>query len=111
MIPDKRKARRRLFRRNAQILIVPNDLLDCALHDVSDSGARIEVEDSCKLPDHFFLLLSAKGKVQRACRVVWRKPTQLGVKFDRSIAAIKQSVPLPQLVFDAESKPELTEPD
>jgi hypothetical protein len=54
--------------------------------DVSDTGARIDVQDSKAIPDHFVLMLSSNGAARRFCRVVWRKPTQVGVKFERSLA-------------------------
>ena len=83
MIKDKRKTRRRGLSHTAWILLGPGQLYGCVVSDISDAGARIDVEDSSKVPDRFPLLLALNGKVRRACRVAWRKPTQLGVKFER----------------------------
>jgi PilZ domain len=106
MIKDKRKSRRQLMRYTALILLGPGQMQGCVLHDVSDSGARLEVEDGDKVPDRFFLMLSRRGKVRRVCRVIWRKPTQLGVKFERSFAEIDaKPAPTPQPAVAAE--PEL----
>jgi hypothetical protein len=44
------------------------------------------VQDSKAIPDHFVLMLSSNGAARRFCRVMWRKPTQVGVKFERSLA-------------------------
>lgn len=45
-------------------------------------GARINVHDSDVIPDDFLLLLAENGTARRRCRVIWRKPRQLGVKFE-----------------------------
>jgi hypothetical protein len=55
----------------------------CTLSDVSDSGARLEVDDSSAVPDHFLLWLSGNGAARRKCRVVWRTPRQIGVAFEK----------------------------
>jgi hypothetical protein len=34
------------------------------------------------IPDRFLLLLAANGSARRRCSVIWRKPRQLGVKFE-----------------------------
>jgi hypothetical protein len=58
----------------------------CVLADISDTGARLDVEDAEKLPDKFVLLLSSRGPPKRKCRVIWRAPHQRGVAFDRRLA-------------------------
>lgn len=55
----------------------------CVLLDVSQSGAKLEIEGS---PDvlrarEFFLLLSSTGLAFRRCELVWVDGTQVGVKF------------------------------
>jgi len=49
------------------------------LVDISQSGARISVDRTIKLPDEFVLLVSAD--IARWCRVKWRKGEQVGVEF------------------------------
>jgi hypothetical protein len=56
--------------------------LECALSDVSDRGACITVHDSDAIPEKFLLLLAQNGAARRRCRVIWRKPRQVGVKFE-----------------------------
>ena len=63
--------------------------------DVSDTGARIDVQDSKAIPDHFVLMLSSNGAARRFCRVMWRKPTQVGVKFERSLAEAAEAPKTP----------------
>jgi hypothetical protein len=84
MFQDKRKAQRRPIHYAAWLAVSAGELRGCMLSDVSDTGARINVDDTETLPDRFFLLLSKEGAARRVCRVVWRKSNQLGVHFERS---------------------------
>ena len=83
---EKRNARRQPLRYTAWVATTANQRLGCVVCDVSDTGARIDVQDTKAIPDHFMLMLSSNGAARRYCAVVWRKPTQLGVKFARSLA-------------------------
>lgn len=83
MQKEKRKSRRRQVRYTAWLALAPGELHGCALSDISSTGARIDVEDSNKLPSAFELWLAGNGSARRHCRVVWRKPTQVGVRFER----------------------------
>jgi hypothetical protein len=103
---DKRKARRRPLRRSAWVALGPNDLHGCKLFDVSEAGARIEVEDATPIPDHFMLFLSNNGAARRACQVVWRNSNQLGVKFEKHLAA---AAPDPAPATKANVNPEPSE--
>lgn len=49
--------------------------------DVSDSGARLIVDEEGELPDKFILLLNKSGEARRVCRLVWRDGKTLGVEF------------------------------
>ena len=100
------------MRYTAWIATGPGKLQGCALSDISQSGAKIDVEKSEKLPDRFVLLLSARGKPKRTCRVVWRQPHQIGVEFERQLTE-----PLPDKfkpraeMIDADAEPAMTEPE
>jgi hypothetical protein len=80
MPKDKRKSLRRPIRYTAWLMLEADRLHGCVLSNVSDTGSRIDVEDAKTIPDYFLLLLSGNGSAQRKCRVVWRKPRQVGVK-------------------------------
>lgn len=80
-----RRKRRQPFRYSANILIDQNsNTRSCSISDISDSGARLLIDDEGDLPDQFSLLLNTSGQVRRVCRVVWRDGKALGVKFLRS---------------------------
>ena len=83
---DKRKSRRRPIRYSAWMALENDKLHGCVLSDVSDTGARLDVDDSEAVPEHFMLLLSGTGSARRSCRVVWRQPGQIGVVFERRLS-------------------------
>lgn len=77
-----RKTRRRHFDYRAKIQKDKDSpALICAISDISDTGARLNLKDDVELPDRFFLLLTANGVARRHCRVIWRDGLTIGVKF------------------------------
>ena len=97
MIKDKRKSMRRPMRYTAWVALEADQLHGCVLSDISDTGARIDVDETKTIPDQFMLLLSSNGSARRKCRVVWRKPRQIGVKFERRLADGEQASLVPKL--------------
>jgi hypothetical protein len=55
----------------------------CTLLDVSDSGAKLEVEGPVNVLQarEFFLLLSSTGLAFRRCELVWINGAEVGVRF------------------------------
>ena len=53
---------------------------ECVITNISDRGAHISIADSDALPDSFVLLLAENGATRRRCRVIWRKPREIGIK-------------------------------
>jgi hypothetical protein len=100
MLKDQRKAPRRPMRYSAWIALPDKKLHGCALSDISDTGARIEIDDSEIVPDRFPLFLSSNGAARRICTVVWRKPKQIGVTFGTRLAAADRAK-LMQMAGDA----------
>jgi hypothetical protein len=96
MFKDLRRARRRPMRYTAWIGLKPGKLHGCVLHDISETGARIDVEDAKTVPDIFPLFLSNNGAARRMCTVVWRKPKQIGVTFTTRLAAADRAKLMPQ---------------
>jgi hypothetical protein len=78
---DKRKAARRAIQYTAWIARKGQPLEGCVLADISDNGARLDVENPESIPDEFMLFLSNRGTPRRKCAVAWRTDTQIGVKF------------------------------
>ena len=102
---EKRIARRQPLRYTAWVALTANQRLGCVVSDVSETGARIDVQDSESLPDHFVLMLSSNGAARRFCRLMWRKPNQVGVKFERSLADAANATLAPKPDADASAAP------
>lgn len=78
---DKRKAVRRTMHYTAWIARKGEPLEGCVLSDISENGARLDVENPESIPDEFMLFLSSRGTPRRKCAVAWRTEQQVGVKF------------------------------
>lgn len=77
---ERRRFHRRRVLKGAQISFRGlRAAIDCTVRDVTEKGARLVVESPIGVPDQFDLVQS--GAAPRFCRVVWRKPTQIGVEF------------------------------
>jgi hypothetical protein len=98
------------MRHEAWLILDGGERCDCALSDVSDRGARINVPDSEKIPDNFMLLLAANGAARRQCRVIWRQPRQLGVKFDTWLDERVRAAKAPKLNASADTASKESEP-
>ncbi|WP_048755490.1 PilZ domain-containing protein [Afipia felis] len=55
-------------------------IVDCTVRNLSETGAALDVVSSVGIPDRFTLIV-AVDRVQRPCRVAWRKATRIGVLF------------------------------
>jgi PilZ domain len=62
---------------------------NCSMVDVSQTGARLQVEGSIEGLDlkEFFLVLSSTGLAYRRCRMVRLAGDQIGVEFLKSTTA------------------------
>ena len=105
MIREKRQARRQPLRYTAWVALTADQRHGCVVSDVSDSGARIDVQDSKLIPDHIVLMLSSNGAARRFCRVMWRKPNQIGVQFARSLADAAKTTQAQKSDADAPAAP------
>ena len=76
---DKRKASRRDVMRAGKISFARQSMT-CTVRNISATGAAIEGTNIAGLPD-FFRLVMEMESAARDCKVVWRKPKQIGVEF------------------------------
>ncbi len=53
----------------------------CAVRNLSEAGAALDVPSSAGIPDEFQLVIQAI-QVTRNCRVIWRQEKRIGVAFD-----------------------------
>ena len=52
--------------------------LDCAVRNLSDTGACLQVSTTFGIPSNFEVVIEG---VRRACRSIWRTDTKIGVTF------------------------------
>ena len=81
-----RKNDRVNFERGINVFIMAIDgtwRRNCVMRDVSQTGARLQVEDTIQGLDlrEFFLLLSSTGLAYRRCELSWVNGDQIGVTF------------------------------
>ena len=100
IMKDKRKSRRRTMRYSAWLVLEGDQLVGCAISDISETGARIDVEDADAVPDRVELLLSANGAARRKCQVIWRQPRQIGVRFAQHLAETEKAGLVPEADAD-----------
>jgi hypothetical protein len=76
---ENRKASRRNIMRAARISF-GEESLTCTVRNTSATGASLEGTNLTRTPDTFTLVLEMESAA-RLCTVVWRKKTQIGVRF------------------------------
>jgi hypothetical protein len=82
MRAEKRKTARKPMRYSAWLHVGGAKPVGCTVADISDTGARLDVEAPDAIPERCILLLSKNGRPQRRCRTVWRTSSQIGVQFE-----------------------------
>ena len=85
MRSDKRRKPRKPLRYSAWLHVGPGLPRACLVADISDTGARLDVDGPEDLPDRFVLMLSDSGAARRFCRLVWRSAKQVGVQFEKGV--------------------------
>lgn len=77
---EKRSIFRKRILKTAQIILSEKaPKLDCAVRNLSQTGACLQVSTTYGIPANFEVVIEG---VRRACRSVWRTDTKLGITFD-----------------------------
>ncbi len=93
---DLRKHKRREVHYPVWIVVEPGrPPHQCMLLNVSQGGAKIEIDEQLEPPAQFTLLLSVRGRSPRSCRVVWRNGKSMGVEFLQPPPPTQRSAPGP----------------
>ena len=50
--------------------------------DISEGGARVQVEAPAEVPDSFVLVLSEHAQTWRLCQIRWRSEDEIGIEAD-----------------------------
>jgi hypothetical protein len=75
---DRRAPRRRTLK-SGIIILGRNAQLSCVVRDLSESGARLEIQGTYAIPLAFQFAMT--GLPQRTCKMVWRTDREIGVEF------------------------------
>lgn len=59
----------------------------CRVIDISQSGAKLALDQPAELPQDFVLMLSERSGPMRRCHLVWKTGGQVGVEFPRAKGA------------------------
>jgi len=82
MAIDNRRHQRRTVNIAAKLAATPDGpLRDCVVIDISEGGARLEIDPGEDAPQEFIIVFGPSGHPCRQCRVVWRANKQVGVAF------------------------------
>ena len=76
---NQRKAPRRRTLKSGTIILGKKAQLPCAVRNLSETGACLEVQATFEIPSTF--LFGMPGRPPRTCKVIWRNDRQLGVQF------------------------------
>ena len=76
---NQRKAARRRILKSGTIILGKKAHLPCSVRNLSEAGARLEVQATFEIPSTF--LFAMPGRQLRTCKVIWRTDRQLGVDF------------------------------
>jgi hypothetical protein len=78
-VQEKRSTFRKRVLKNAQIILSDKaPKLDCAVRNLSNTGACLQLSTTYGIPMSFDVVLDG---VRRSCRAVWRTDTKIGVTF------------------------------
>lgn len=78
---DKRSAKRQRVLKTGKIVLANgNSTIDCAIRDISSTGALLKVASQVGIPDQFDFVELPHGK-RRKATVTCRTPKALGIRF------------------------------
>ncbi len=77
--------------KGAQIVVPVGPSVACVVRNISETGARLELQTPI-LSNTFELVFDDNEWPRRACRVVWRKETGIGVEFTAAAVAAVEVV-------------------
>jgi len=77
---EHRVAQRHRVLKAGKIVLDDWGLIDCQIRDVSETGAKIRVENTASVPQKFRLLIIADNTI-RPVQVAWKLQNTFGVAF------------------------------
>jgi hypothetical protein len=93
--PERRKVPRRRTLKAGLISFNRAATIECQVRNLSPVGACLDVSSQIGIPDEFTLVVDHE-RLKKKCRVIWRKPTRLGVEFEAEKLASDPAAAEPQ---------------
>lgn len=86
-VPVARAGKRHRVVQQGRIVLGPEQLIACTVHDLSPRGAKIRVASEQVLPETFPLVIAAHDLRTVTVRLRWRRGDLAGVAFEDEPAA------------------------
>jgi len=64
----------------ATIILGTSTVIDCVVRDLTNVGARIEIQNTVDLPEAVDITFDG-GHTFRPCRLIWRTSNETGLEF------------------------------
>ncbi|HEX4892301.1 MAG TPA: response regulator [Hyphomicrobiaceae bacterium] len=77
---QRRITRKRVLKGGVIAFSARHATIPCVVRDISEKGARLQVQNGAGVPDTFELIVELDG-IEAHCAIVWRKPSEVGVEF------------------------------
>jgi hypothetical protein len=77
---ERRKLARSRVIKTAKLVVGASSVVDCVVRNLTNTGARLEVQNPAGLPENLVLTFDG-GRSMRSCRLVWRTVNETGVEF------------------------------
>lgn len=77
---ERRKFTRSRVIKSAKLVVGASSVVDCVVRNLTNTGARLEVQNPASLPENLGLTFDG-GRSMRSCRLVWRTINETGVEF------------------------------
>jgi hypothetical protein len=74
-----RKEPRKRVLKTGTIILGADAKIPCTVRNLSETGARLELQGTFAIPPTFLLIIS--GQSPRQCKLLWRTDARIGVLF------------------------------
>jgi len=79
-VEEKRETPRKRVLKTAYVILSEKaPKIACAVRNISEAGAMLQVSTTYGIPERFHLQIDG---TRRGCRVVWRTETKIGIAFE-----------------------------
>ena len=79
---ERRKFIRSRVLKSAKLVFGASSMIDCVVRNLTTAGAHVHIADPAELSESVTMTFDG-GRTLRACRIVWRKPNEVGLEFTR----------------------------